>query len=239
MDNELAEEQDIIDRLWAERYGPTRFACRCGCTRGYPRRETLGRSKVCRDCGAEYSVTANTLMHRTRLPLRVWVYTLQHCQLRAIPRARTLSKRFGIADSSAWHLIQRVLRWAEGRKEADGAGVHVVQVALRRPKAPLPPSAPPHILALAGATEVSVSLAVGGARAWRREIGVDARDAPVDPVGEWLQDELRSRRNVSLRWLPRWVDGLLALWSQWTRPWLDTVRNTAPLPLHQLQPWRG
>ena len=57
---------------------PNGFICpKCGCTEYYPVR---GRNTFqCRACRHQTSVTAETVMHRTHLPLAVWFWAIYLC----------------------------------------------------------------------------------------------------------------------------------------------------------------
>lgn len=229
----------VLDRLWRACYGPTGFSCRCGCTLGYAR--AGGRSKLCRDCRAEVSVTAGTLMRGTHLPLTAWVYVLE-CRDH-VPSAREVADLFEIAVSSAWHLVQRVLLWYLTRAVQQSRHSEVARIALRAAASAMNPGAPAHIVALdrAGAAEVGVRFDIAGDLAWCGPIGVGAPASAAHPAVVGLVDQLRARGYVSLRWLPRWAAALLG---QRALPrgdaavdWVDMVRSTRPIPLHRLDPW--
>lgn len=234
----MRSDREILDELWIEWHGTTGFRCRCGCTKGYARGKS-GRSKRCRDCEAEISITANTLMHGTRLPLAAWVHVLQHRH--RIATSRASARRWSIAVSSAWHLIQRVLRWkADGDERERAARVHIMRIGLRARRKRMTPSAPPRIKAIdrARAPHVHVELWVAEDRARCGTIGVDARETDPHAVSDWLDGQLRPRGYVSLRWLPRWVDGLLQAWSRAApTSWSEIVHSTQPIPLWRLDPW--
>ena len=82
---------------------PNGFVCpKCGCTEYYPVR---GRNMFqCRACRHQTSVTAETVMHRTHLPLTVWFWTIYLCATykRGISAVQ-LSRTLGICYESAWY----------------------------------------------------------------------------------------------------------------------------------------
>ena len=57
---------------------PNGFVCpKCGCVEYYP---IHGRNTYqCRSCRHQTSVTAGTVMHRTRLPLTLWFWAIYLC----------------------------------------------------------------------------------------------------------------------------------------------------------------
>ena len=95
---------------------PNGFVCpKCGCTEYYPVR---GRSTFqCRACRRQTSVTAETVMHRTHLPLTVWFWAIYLCATdkRGISAVQ-LSRTLGICYESAWYLLHRI-RAAMGKRD--------------------------------------------------------------------------------------------------------------------------
>ena len=96
---------------------PNGFVCpKCGCTEYYPVR---GRNTFqCRACRHQTSVTAGTVMHRTRLPLTVWFWTIYLCATdkRGISAVQ-LSCTLNICYESAWYLLHRIRRAMAQRDE--------------------------------------------------------------------------------------------------------------------------
>jgi len=59
----------LFGRRW-----PDGFTCRaCGGTRSWPL-DSRAYTHECRTCGRQTSVTAGTIMHRTKLPLTTWFW---------------------------------------------------------------------------------------------------------------------------------------------------------------------
>ncbi len=64
-------------RYLAEIRWPDGFVCpHCGFTDAWERKRR--RLLVCKQCRAQISVTAGTIFHRTRKPLRLWLYAMWH-----------------------------------------------------------------------------------------------------------------------------------------------------------------
>lgn len=96
---------------------PNGFVCpKCGCTEYYPVR---GRNTFqCRACRYQTSVTAETVMHRTHLPLTAWFWAIYLCATdkRGISAVQ-LSRTLNICYESAWYLLHRIRRAMAQRDE--------------------------------------------------------------------------------------------------------------------------
>ena len=95
---------------------PNGFVCpKCGCTEYYPvRGRNMLQSRACRH---QTSVTAETVMHRTHLPLTVWFWTiyLRVTDKRGISTVQ-LSRTLNICYESIWYLLRRI-RFAMRQKD--------------------------------------------------------------------------------------------------------------------------
>src|SRR5688500_6137441 len=69
-DDERARERELARVLYALRW-PDGLVCRCN-GRVFDQLHVRPRVWVCRSCGAQSSVTAGTLLHRTKLRLDQW-----------------------------------------------------------------------------------------------------------------------------------------------------------------------
>ena len=104
-------DEDACIRLLLDRRWPDGFSCpKCGGRSG-----DLLKSRVytyeCRGCGRQTSATAGTIMHRTKLPLRVWFWAAHLMATHSNGMsARQLAGQMGIAYSSAWLLEQKLRR---------------------------------------------------------------------------------------------------------------------------------
>jgi transposase-like protein len=96
---------------------PNGFVCpRCGHTEAYFLED--GKLFQCKQCRRQTSVTANTLFHRTHLPLRTWFWAIflvgsdkRGCS------AKHLERLLGITYDAAWLLIHKI-RNAMGDRDA-------------------------------------------------------------------------------------------------------------------------
>ena len=80
----------------------------------------------CKSCKADISATNGTFMHRTRLPLRLWIVTVflvmsNKCSVSAVTLMRTL----GVTYKTAWYVLHRIrkaMKCREKRYLLDGNG---------------------------------------------------------------------------------------------------------------------
>lgn len=64
---------------------------------------------MCRGCRRQFSVTAGTIMHRTRLPLRYWFVAIYlMCQSKKGMSAHQLHRMLGVQYKTAWFLCHRI-----------------------------------------------------------------------------------------------------------------------------------
>lgn len=106
----FATEASCLDYLAASRW-PEGFVCpACGGRRAW----VLERRHLweCGDCGAQTSVTAGTVMHGTRTPLRVWFWAAylvatHHPGI----SAKQLQRQLGLSRyETAWLILQKLRR---------------------------------------------------------------------------------------------------------------------------------
>lgn len=87
---------------------PERFICpKCG---GFDCYYIRKRNKYqCSKCRYQASVTSGTVMHRSKLPLQIWFWTIYLVSRdKRGYSASQLSAELGIAYSSAWYLLHRI-----------------------------------------------------------------------------------------------------------------------------------
>jgi transposase-like protein len=121
----FATEESCAAYLRKQRW-PTGFECpRCSGRKSWPVRG--GRLEECADCGKQTSVTAGTLFHRTRKPLRLWFRAMaqvlgskQGCS------AKELERLLGLSHETAWlcgHKLRDLMKPSaqplSGRVEVD------------------------------------------------------------------------------------------------------------------------
>ena len=84
----------------------------------------------CKSCGRQTSVTAGTVLHRTRMPLTTWLYAMWQFSIRKTSiSAKQLQRETGLASyGSAWtllHKLRRALDEDEGSYLLDAASIEV------------------------------------------------------------------------------------------------------------------
>ena len=112
----FGEEEQCWKRLTEGRW-PRGFGCpRCGRgSRGYLKAQ---RVPECRVCGYQGSVRAGTIFHKTRVPLRDWLWAIYRMsQGKKGISAVQLSKEIGVSYPTAWRMQHKIRRaMAEGEK---------------------------------------------------------------------------------------------------------------------------
>ena len=96
---------------------PDGFACPvCGCRHGYTLKNR--RQYQCANCRHQTSLTANTVMHRSHLPLTKWFWAiyLVACDKRGIS-ALALAGKIEVCYETAWNMLRRIRAAMEMRDE--------------------------------------------------------------------------------------------------------------------------
>lgn len=104
-EDRFATEADCLAYVRAKKW-PHGFRCaKCGSERSWPVRQL----EECAACGHQESVTAGTLFHQTRKPLRLWfrAITLWVTSKRSFS-AKELSRQLGLHYETAWHWCHRL-----------------------------------------------------------------------------------------------------------------------------------
>ena len=107
----FSTEYSCIEYLARMRW-PTGYKCqKCGCEKAY-QLKVEPRVFQCSDCRFQESVTAGTLLHRTRTPLVKWFWAayLLSQDKRGISTMQ-LSRELDLHYATAWTMLQK-LRWA-------------------------------------------------------------------------------------------------------------------------------
>jgi transposase-like protein len=67
------------------------------------------RTWQCRPCRRQFSATTGTMMHGTRLPLRIWVLVIfeMSASKNGISAAE-ISRKYGVCNRTAWFLMHRI-----------------------------------------------------------------------------------------------------------------------------------
>jgi transposase-like protein len=172
------------ERYWADFLAEIRWPCgfhceRCDRKTPYYRHGKRPRTFICAECGATKSVTAGTLMHRTRLPLGYWFIAAMFMASGGTS-ARRLAKYLKVHVETAWQLMHR-LRHAipEDRLVLRGiAGVMTHFMPRRHPKERPPEYAlqrPPAVAFLAPEDRDCDDVAAVVAQPGRLPLQIDAR----------------------------------------------------------------
>lgn len=110
------DEEACVKYLYAVKW-PKGFVCpvcghrHCYALSGYGRYQ-------CANCRHQTSLTANTIMHRSHLPLTKWFWSiyLVACDKRGIS-ALTLAGKIEVSYKTAWYLLRRIRAAMEMRDE--------------------------------------------------------------------------------------------------------------------------
>jgi hypothetical protein len=257
----------ILQRLAHQRWGPTGFSCRV-CRHPHGRRlRSRPRVRVCAlaGCRAQTSITANTVLHRTKVPLVAWVLRgemLEGYEACEIPTSTEAAELFGIARSTAWAINQKVAASVEIYQR----GFHAPYLHAAVAMLPLRPARSTYlghlrdvVERLAGSRHANVALtltrwSVALARVavpHDQRIRFNRQHAFSTPqhhpgIAAWLRNHLLGRHGpVSLRWLPRWIDAFLWIYNHLHDPmqrvspsWWQLAVAAGPQPLPRLDPWR-
>jgi transposase-like protein/predicted RNA-binding Zn-ribbon protein involved in translation (DUF1610 family) len=107
---EFSDEESCVAFLAARRW-PDGFVCPgCGGKRGWPLARRAGVYE-CPNCGRQTSVTAGTILHRSKLPLQTWFWAAHLMATHSNGMsALQLSDQLGITYKSAWLLAQKLRR---------------------------------------------------------------------------------------------------------------------------------
>lgn len=113
---EMYPTEDACRRALFEARWREGFCCpRCACTMAWYLR---GRGLYeCAGCGYQASVTAGTLLHKTRTDLRKWLLAIWLlASMKKPPSAAELSRQLGVTGKTAW-LLRRKITHAMRRGE--------------------------------------------------------------------------------------------------------------------------
>lgn len=109
-------EKACVEYLYSVKW-PQGFECPvCGCRHGYILKNR--RQYQCARCRHQTSLTANTVMHRSHLPLTKWFWAiyLVACDKRGIS-ALALAGKIEVCYETAWNMLRRIRAAMEMRDE--------------------------------------------------------------------------------------------------------------------------
>ena len=109
-------EKACVEYLYSVKW-PKGFECPvCGCRHGYTLKNR--RQYQCARCRHQTSLTANTVMHRSHLPLTKWFWAiyLVACDKRGIS-ALALAGKIEVCYETAWNMLRRIRAAMEMRDE--------------------------------------------------------------------------------------------------------------------------
>ena len=106
-------------RFWFERRWPDGFTCpMCG-NGDAASLKSRAHTHECLRCGRQTSITAGTLMHRTKLPLTVWIWAAHLMSTHSNGMsAQQRTDQLDLTYKTAWLLTQK-LRRSSDRAELD------------------------------------------------------------------------------------------------------------------------
>lgn len=120
----VPDEAAAYEMLELLRWGPDRQVCpHCACIGGHyylkPRNgvsrqtrtgnETQRRLWKCRDCRKQFSILTGTVMHRTKIPVRKWLFVLfEMCTSKNGVAAREIERKYSLTPKAAWFMVHRI-----------------------------------------------------------------------------------------------------------------------------------
>lgn len=100
-------EEDCLDAIMDIRW-PKGFQCpECGHKSGY--KLSSRRAIECADCRSQISITADTIFHKTRIPLLNWFWMIfLAAQDKGGVSALRITRQFGMHYSTVWHIMHKI-----------------------------------------------------------------------------------------------------------------------------------
>ena len=107
---EESARQWFETRIWPD----GRYCPQCGSTRTHEASHN-DMPYRCSDCGAYFSVKTGTVMRKSQLPLRKWVFAiyLHLTSLKGVSSMK-LHRDIGVPQKTAWFMLQRIRKAWEG-----------------------------------------------------------------------------------------------------------------------------
>ena len=114
---DMFPDEDSARRWFENRMWPDGRHCpHCGSTRTHD----AGHNDMpyrCSDCRGYFSVKTGTVMHKSPMPLRKWVFAiyLHLTSLKGISSMK-LHRDIGVSQKTAWHVLQRIRKAWESKE---------------------------------------------------------------------------------------------------------------------------
>jgi transposase-like protein len=113
-------EAALIQTRW-----PSGFVCpHCGSTQAYAYHMAAGPGWQCQVCDRQTSLTAGTIFHASKLPLRIWFQAMYFLtQTKNNVSALELKRLLGVSYPTAWrikHKLMQVMAEREAGRKLDG-----------------------------------------------------------------------------------------------------------------------
>jgi hypothetical protein len=209
--NRLVPDEGTAHAMLVEARWGGRIECQCGSPEVSALRTKPGWWQ-CRTCRHQFSVRSGSALHRTRKPLRDWLYALWASATAQGISARRFTADVGYARyRTGWGMLQKVRATMEERDDQGLDGRVCIEVGwffIGRMAKGDPPSLPP--VFVARATEISGRFLHGSMRLDRLPVG--PRDWPRPDAFHALLMETRERRaepgakvevmSLEQRWIP-------------------------------------
>jgi ribosomal protein L37AE/L43A len=108
--HQFPDEDTALDWLRHKLYPEKIYCSNC---RKPTKHHRIRTRKVysCDYCGHQVSPTAGTIFHKSRTPLRIWLYTIfQMSQTRGGISAKQIERDTGVTYKTAWRMCQLIRR---------------------------------------------------------------------------------------------------------------------------------
>jgi transposase-like protein len=121
--DEIRSEGDAYRYLEGLRWGDTPVCSHCGSVRkhyfltpanGKARQTRTGSASErrvwkCADCRKQFTVLTGTIFHRTKIPVRTWLFVIfEMCASKNGVAAREIERKYGLTAKSAWFMCHRI-----------------------------------------------------------------------------------------------------------------------------------
>lgn len=121
--DQLRTEGDAYRVLEEMRWGDTPICPHCGSVRKHyfltPKNGTARKTRTgsaserrvwkCADCRKQFTATTNTIFHRSKVPLRIWLLVIfDACTAKNGISAREVERKYGLTPKTAWFLMHRL-----------------------------------------------------------------------------------------------------------------------------------